>query len=428
MALGVKMQLINKKELEEEYSSYLDSLSKKYNLNVKIDAASLKVLEQQTNKSTEAQINQNKSLQELIHLRKTLQLDAQQFIQLASKYRQEENFVNLTKKEQVQLVRMLTTAEKEHSNVLNSKSKILSTIDAQKKKEEELNITIRKQIDNYKELFTIKSQALVGKYGSLVDSNALNNLQTKVSGINIKDFNKEDLKAYNIEFEKIKTNAINSSKAIKVATQDARSFGDEIVRSAKKFAEWLFIGTALMQTIRFLKSIVTTVIELDDSITDLKKVSSEIGNTVGIKEFLTDVNKLAIEVGHNTKAAIDSITDFKRLGYSLQESQVLAKQALIYSNISDQSIEDATQSIISTLKGFQLGVEDVNHVMDAYNEVGNNFQITSAGIGAALQRSSAALYEAGNTLEQSIGLITAANSSIQNPEKVGNGLICSPLY
>ena len=50
---------------------------------------------------------------------------------------------------------------------------------------------------------------------------------------------------------------------------------------------------------------------------------------------------------------------------------------------------------------------------------GNNFAITSAGIGNALQRSSAALYEAGNTLEQSIGLITAANASIQDPEKVG---------
>lgn len=42
----------------------------------------------------------------------------------------------------------------------------------------------------------------------------------------------------------------------------------------------------------------------------------------------------------------------------------------------------------------------------------NNFAITSAGIGEALQRSASALYEAGNTIDESIGLVTAANSVV----------------
>lgn len=52
----------------------------------------------------------------------------------------------------------------------------------------------------------------------------------------------------------------------------------------------------------------------------------------------------------------------------------------------------------------------------------NNFAITSAGIGEALQRSASALYAAGNTIDESIGLVTAANSVIQNPEQVGTAL------
>lgn len=39
-----------------------------------------------------------------------------------------------------------------------------------------------------------------------------------------------------------------------------------------------------------------------------------------------------------------------------------------------------------------------------------------------MQRSASALYESGNTLDESIGLITAANSVIQNPEQVGTAL------
>ena len=52
----------------------------------------------------------------------------------------------------------------------------------------------------------------------------------------------------------------------------------------------------------------------------------------------------------------------------------------------------------------------------------NNFAITSAGIGDALQRSASALYSAGNTIDESVALVTAANSVIQNPEQVGESI------
>ena len=52
----------------------------------------------------------------------------------------------------------------------------------------------------------------------------------------------------------------------------------------------------------------------------------------------------------------------------------------------------------------------------------NNFAISSTGIGEALQRSASALYEGGNTIDEAIGLITAANSVVQNPEQVGTAL------
>ena len=54
--------------------------------------------------------------------------------------------------------------------------------------------------------------------------------------------------------------------------------------------------------------------------------------------------------------------------------------------------------------------------------VGNRFAITSAGIGEALTRSASALFSAGNTIDESIALITSANSVVQNPEQVGKML------
>lgn len=52
----------------------------------------------------------------------------------------------------------------------------------------------------------------------------------------------------------------------------------------------------------------------------------------------------------------------------------------------------------------------------------NKFAISSEGIGQALQRSASSLNSAGNDINQSIGMIVAANDVVQNPEEVGNAL------
>lgn len=58
----------------------------------------------------------------------------------------------------------------------------------------------------------------------------------------------------------------------------------------------------------------------------------------------------------------------------------------------------------------------------------NNYAISSVGIGEALQRSAAAFAAAGNTLDESIGMVTAMNEIIQNPETVGTAAKTLTMY
>jgi hypothetical protein len=60
------------------------------------------------------------------------------------------------------------------------------------------------------------------------------------------------------------------------------------------------------------------------------------------------------------------------------------------------------------MKGFKLEATESMRIVDRFNEVGNRFAITSQGIGEALRLSASALSEGGNSLDESIGLITAA--------------------
>lgn len=58
----------------------------------------------------------------------------------------------------------------------------------------------------------------------------------------------------------------------------------------------------------------------------------------------------------------------------------------------------------------------------------NNFSISSSGIGEALQRSAASLSAAGNSIEESIGLVTGINSVLQNTQQTGTVLKTLTMY
>ena len=67
-------------------------------------------------------------------------------------------------------------------------------------------------------------------------------------------------------------------------------------------------------------------------------------------------------------------------------------------------------------------------IVDRFNEVGNRFAISSKGVGDALVRSASALAAAGNSLDESIALVTAANNVVQDPEKVGTTMKTVSMY
>ena len=111
----------------------------------------------------------------------------------------------------------------------------------------------------------------------------------------------------------------------------------------------------------------------------------------------------------------------------MPDASALGDAAAIYFTVGNVGterlpMEDAVQSITSVMKAFSIEAQNAMHIVDSFNEVGNNFAITSRGIGEALFRSSAALAAANNTFEESIGMIVAANEVIQNPEIVGTAI------
>lgn len=163
----------------------------------------------------------------------------------------------------------------------------------------------------------------------------------------------------------------------------------------------------------------STVTDINTQITELAKVSEQ-----SSKQIYADFDSyadIAKEVRGTISDTIAATADWSKNGYNIPDAKQLAEISQLYKNVGDGiDIDTANESLISTLKGFQLEADQAEHIVDVFNEVSNNEAISSGGIGEALQRSAASFNAASTSLEKSVSLVTATNSVLQNPEKVGN--------
>ena len=229
------------------------------------------------------------------------------------------------------------------------------------------------------------------------------------------------------------THALKSNvNILKEGGDYTQTFGEKLTGLASKFTEWFGISQIIMQAVNTVRQMFTESVQVDTAMTELKKVTDETSSTYD--NFLEGATDRAQKLGTGLSDIINSTADFARLGYSLKEATGLADAATLYKNVGDDidSIDDASQSIISTMQAFRSEDQDVteyaNSIVDKFNAVGNNFAISSGGIGEALLNSASALKSANNTLDESIALTTAANTVIQDPNKVGTALKTVSMY
>lgn len=216
----------------------------------------------------------------------------------------------------------------------------------------------------------------------------------------------------------------NIDQSLSKVTQSVKPLSSYISEMGQKFrslSQYLISNFGFQALTTGIRSGVASIKELDSAMTELKKTSE--GTKQEYRDFTTQARTDAKDIGSTTTQITSSAADFSRLGYSLNESQTLAKNTGILKNVSEfGSIDDATTAMISMMKAYDVKVDDSMDLVDKMNLIGNNYAISTDGIATALQDSGSALVAAGNDFDKSVALVTAANSVVQDPSKVGAGL------
>lgn len=256
------------------------------------------------------------------------------------------------------------------------------------------------------------SSGLKGRYQDLLDYLTRVRSAGDAAGDGISQINKVDLGHAIGQFQELHAEMERTG-------QTGKGFFKQFTGAiTSKSAQFLAQYFSLQDFIRYGRELGQMVTQINSAQTELRKVSD--ASQTRIAENFETSAKMAQELGSTITDVINNTADWSRLGYSVDDAEKLARVTTLYQTVGDNMTQEtASESLISTMKGFQLDADQAESVVDRINEVANNYAIDTAGIGEALQRSASAFNTAHTDLDKSIAIITASNTVLQDPEKVG---------
>ena len=256
-----------------------------------------------------------------------------------------------------------------------------------------------------------KNTKAAGTYG-----NTVRNLISELNGLASQG------KVTKIEVKRISDAFKEVDAAASAAGMKGRSFFQSILGAAKSLTRYFGVSTFIYRTFAAVKEGITNIVDLDTALVDLRKTTD--GTVEQLNNFYYSANETAKNLGVTTKEVIQATAEWSRLGYSLKDAEIMAEVSAKFKAISPGvDMEKAQDGLVSAMKAFNIEADEaLDGIASKINAIGNSQAVSNADVIEFLTRSSSAMKEANNTLEETIALGTAATEITRDAASVGNAL------
>ena len=218
---------------------------------------------------------------------------------------------------------------------------------------------------------------------------------------------------------KVEKNFKNLQAEISAKGLSGKSFTSELGRAFTQISEFVGVYGILQNLVYEVPAkMMQAVKDVNAAQIELTKVSN--APTSELSAYWDEAAVSAKKYGSTISDVISNTADWQRLGYDFEASKKLSDATTLMQKVGDNMTqESASKGIISTLSGFKMDADEVTKVIDVVNEIANTQPIDTAGIFEGLERSASSMNAANNSLEQTVALLSAANSVVQNPAELG---------
>lgn len=237
-----------------------------------------------------------------------------------------------------------------------------------------------------------------------------NSAATERFGAKLMELRAKAETADRVELNHLEKELTKVDKAADKAGLKMMSLGDRIKSKIKEYSAYLGVAEVFMWAEQGMREMFNTVLEIDTAMTGLYRVTDLTSSQYDA--LFNNMIDSAKEYGATLNDIINATSDWVRAGFDANTALGLAEVTTMYQHISDLDYDTAAENLITAYNGFkdELNtafsgdeVAAVEYIADIFNELDNNFAVTSAGLGEALTRSASALDLAGNTIQETAG-------------------------
>jgi DNA repair exonuclease SbcCD ATPase subunit len=148
------------------------------------------------------------------------------------------------------------------------------------------------------------------------------------------------------------------------------SFWQDTKRAVNQIAQFTGIYGMLQNVVMEIPSkVVSNVKEINDAQIELAKVASDASESQ-LSQYWDQAAESAKKYGATVSDVISSTADWSKLGWSLDDAKKLSDVTTLYQRVGDNMTqESASESLVSTLQGFNMQADEAESIVDKFNEV-----------------------------------------------------------
>ena len=180
----------------------------------------------------------------------------------------------------------------------------------------------------------------------------------------------------------------NSFRSVSSEAESLGQTGDNVFtklgKNTQNFMNFLVSGSLIMTTVNALRSLVTTVVDLDKSMIDLQQATGY--SLPQVKELMTAYITLGQEIGATGAEVANAASSWLRQGKSLADTNVLIKDSMILSKVGQMDSADATKYLTSAMKGYKVETSAVLGIIDKLSAIDISSATDVSGLAEAMSQ------------------------------------------
>ena len=167
--------------------------------------------------------------------------------------------------------------------------------------------------------------------------------------------------------------------------------------------------------------LVTSAKNLDKALTDLRIVTGQTGKEA--QNTMQSFANLAAQLGVTTNEVAQSATAWLRQGYDMAQVTDLVTSSMYLSKLGMISVDEATQGLTSTLKGFKIEAREAMDIVDRFTALDVKAATTAGEIATGLAQFANLANMSGVSIDQASAMVaTIADVSQVSGAQAGNSL------